>query len=674
MAKKWLELLSNNKTRALILLGIAILFVVIIAIIFSTRKSTPLKTEQSRTTKIPQITAIPGGITSEKYQELQEADNRRLAEEAKKKGGSAVATIIGNKDSDLLAKKESFGIEGEFLKAGDCKCPEPSTKPIKPACPKDFEVALKSIENNKEAAKKMLRECPAMAKLLAAKNPEMFKQLLLEDPELAKLIAETNPELIKALMEADPEFARQLARTNPDLVKKLMLDDPDFADKMTKANPEMVKDLMRGDPEFSKRLAQNNPALVKQLMLDDPEFAKLMAKTNPDMIKELMKGDPAFAKQLAKNNPTLVKELMKNDPAFADLMAQQNTDMVKQLMLDDPEFSKAMARNNPDMMTTLMDNDPAFAKSLLQKVPDLNTIIESSRKKIPFLTDKQRLQALEDAKRKQQAEQTQRARQTQLTELQQKQLATLITNMEAQSKTAFDAWATITPQAFIQGDKKDSKDEAGSGASAGGNGAKGGGKGGAETGKVLIKAGTILFAVLDTAINTDEPGPIMATIVQEGEYQGAKIIGSTQLSTQPGNDRAEKVTLNFTTMSAPNSPKSLPIQAVAIDTDTARTALASDVDHHYLLRYGTLFASSFMNGYSKVITSAGTVQTNSGTGATTTTTPPLTGRKEIFAALGEVGKKFGDATSTFFGTPNTITVNAGTGIGLLILSDVTAAQ
>ncbi|HQY22475.1 MAG TPA: TrbI/VirB10 family protein, partial [Gammaproteobacteria bacterium] len=287
--------------------------------------------------------------------------------------------------------------------------------------------------------------------------------------------------------------------------------------------------------------------------------------------------------------------------------------------------------------------------------------------KLPFLNDKQRLQALEDTRRKQQEEQKKRAKQTQLSEVQQKQLAALMTSMEAQSKKAFDDWAAITPQAFVQGDKKDTKDDTGSTARSTG----GDGKGGNATGTVLIKAGTILFAVLDTAVNTDEPGPVMATIVQ-GEFQGAKIIGTTQMSSQPGSDRPEKVTLNFATMSTPSLPKSLPIQGVAIDTDTARTALASDVDHHYLLRYGTLFASSFMNGYAKVITSGGTVQTNSGTGATSTTTPKLSGRKEVFAALGEVGKKFGDATSTYFSTPNTITVNAGTGIGLLILADVTA--
>ncbi|HXH55104.1 MAG TPA: TrbI/VirB10 family protein [Gammaproteobacteria bacterium] len=671
MAKKWLDKLNSNKNRTLILLLSIVLFVIIVAVIFLTGKPNPLKTDESRTTKIPQITAIPGGATSEKYQELQEADNRRIAEQAKKKGGSAVATIIGNRDNDLLSKKESFGIEGEFLKAGECKCPAPTTPSVKPACPPDLELALKSIINNKEAAKKMLMQCPAMAKLLAERNPEMFKQLMLENPELAKMIGDTYPEVIKKLMESDPAFAAQLAKTNPDLVKNMMMNDPDFAGIMAKTNPDMVKDLSRGDPEFSKKLAQNNPAFVKKMMLNDPEFAKLMAKSNPTMIKELMKGDPEFARALAKNNATLVKELMKNDAAFADLMGQQNPEMVKKLMLDDLEFAKIMARNNPDMVATLMENDPAFAKELLQKIPDLNTILDSSRKKLPFLTDKQRLQALEETRRKQQEEQKKRVKQTQLSEMQQKQLAALMASMEAQSKKALDDWIAITPQAFVQGDKKASEDASGGSTAAGG--AKGGGKGESTTGKVLIKAGTILFAVLDTAVNTDEPGPVMATIVQ-GEFQGAKIIGTTQMSSQPGNDRPEKVTLNFATMSTPNLPKSLPIQGVAIDTDTARTALASEVDHHYLLRYGTLFASSFMNGYAKVITSSGTVQTNSGTGASTTTTPQISGRKEVFAALGEVGKKFGDATSTYFTRPNTITVNAGTGIGLLILSDVTASQ
>jgi len=42
----------------------------------------------------------------------------------------------------------------------------------------------------------------------------------------------------------------------------------------------------------------------------------------------------------------------------------------------------------------------------------------------------------------------------------------------------------------------------------------------------FARAGDVSYAVLDTAVNTDEPGPITATIVQ-GELKGTKILGKT---------------------------------------------------------------------------------------------------------------------------------------------------
>ncbi len=673
MAKKLFDRLGNSKTRTLMLLGGVIVLVVVVIVIMSNRKPDPLKTEQSRASKIPQISAIPGNVTSEKYQELQQEDNRRRAEEAKTTGGSAVATIIGTKDKDALSKKESFGIEGEFLK-GDCKCPKEEKKQCEGAeynkeesgklisqieatptdslkiiqqnpclskalCAQNPDLAYKVIENNKELAKIMLNDCPELAKQLAEKNPALFKQLMLENPDLAKKISEKYPEIIKKLMTDDPDFAKKMAKVNPDIVKTLMKNDPDFANEMGKQNPEMVKDLMKSDPKFAKIMAKNNPGMVKQMMLDDPEFAKAMAAANPDMIKELMKNDPEFARKLAEKNPTLVKELMKNDPAFAALMEKMNPDMVKKLMADDPEFARAME------------------------------LMKANQKNLPG-NDQQKAQSIDEYRKKQKDDQAQRARQVQLNEQQQKQIAALMTSMESQSKTALTTWAEVSAQQFVASDRKDDKSKD---AAAGGSGSgSSGGSSGAAAGPVLIKAGSILFAVLDTAINTDEPGPVMATIIQ-GKYKGAKVLGDVQTASSGSGSggRPEKVVISFSTLSTNTDDKSITIKGVAIDPDTARTALASDVDHHYLLRYGTMFASSFLNGYAKVITAQGTVQTNSGSGSSTTTTPPLSGRQQIFAALGEVGKKFSDATSTYFSTPNTITVNSGTGFGLLILTDVT---
>lgn len=182
--------------------------------------------------------------------------------------------------------------------------------------------------------------------------------------------------------------------------------------------------------------------------------------------------------------------------------------------------------------------------------------------------------------------------------------------------------------------------------------------------RTVIKAGTVLFGVLDTAINTDEPGPILATIVH-GKLKGAKLVGKITHEA-----RQEKALLTFETLSLPTHTSSIGVSIVAIDPDTARTALASDVDKHYLMRYGSLFASSFLEGYAKALSEQGTTTTVSPlTGATTQTRPELSGKEEFMVALGEVGKRWGQQMRPIFNRPYTVTINQGTGLGLLFVSD-----
>lgn len=186
--------------------------------------------------------------------------------------------------------------------------------------------------------------------------------------------------------------------------------------------------------------------------------------------------------------------------------------------------------------------------------------------------------------------------------------------------------------------------------------------------KQVIKAGTVLYAVLDTAVNTDEKGPILATIVS-GKLQGSRVIGAFTHA-----DYQESIIMQFSTLSMPKRTNSMAIQAVAIDPDTARTALATDVDHHYFLRYGSLFASSFISGYGKAITQQGTTTTSPLTGTTTTTTPPLDNKEKFLAALGEVGTAWSQQIKPIFNTPYTVYVDQGTGIGLLFLSDAEVTE
>jgi hypothetical protein len=117
----------------------------------------------------------------------------------------------------------------------------------------------------------------------------------------------------------------------------------------------------------------------------------------------------------------------------------------------------------------------------------------------------------------------------------------------------------------------------------------------------------------------------------------------------------------------------LGINAVAIDPDTARTALASNVDSHYLLRYGSLMGSAFLEGLGEATMQSGSTFSNNFVGYSTSTAV-LSGGQKTIVALGQVGQKLSNATAGFFNTPPTVTVNAGEGIGILFMADATLAN
>jgi YD repeat-containing protein len=179
-----------------------------------------------------------------------------------------------------------------------------------------------------------------------------------------------------------------------------------------------------------------------------------------------------------------------------------------------------------------------------------------------------------------------------------------------------------------------------------------------------VKAGTIMYAVLLTAVNSDEPGPILAEIVQ-GKFKGARLIGTL-------SNQGKKVLLAFNTLTLPKLSQSIAINTVAIDESTARTALSSYTNNHYWLRYGTLFASAFIQGYGQSFLAsnanyAGAIVINPSTKA-----PDLKPRDRIFVGLGQVGVQYASVLGSIFSTPPTVHVYSGTPMGILFLSDLAA--
>jgi len=243
--------------------------------------------------------------------------------------------------------------------------------------------------------------------------------------------------------------------------------------------------------------------------------------------------------------------------------------------------------------------------------------------------------------------------------------------MVSAANQMMQAWKTIQNQQYLGGtEKEDDKTKA---ATLGPDGlplpgSKGFGPESQANGTPIVRMGDVLFAVIDTSINTDEPGPILATIVS-GPLKGGKLIGTFNL---PSN--ADKMVISFNSLSMPGAPRTMSISAFAIDPNTARTALSSETDHHYLMRYGSLFASTFLEGFGNAFQSADTTITVGGTGGVTNTTVQNgIGRSALENAvigLATVGKAWGQVAQQNMSRPTTVQVYSGTAIGVLFTQDL----
>lgn len=249
----------------------------------------------------------------------------------------------------------------------------------------------------------------------------------------------------------------------------------------------------------------------------------------------------------------------------------------------------------------------------------------------------------------------------------QQQIQKRLTKMQGEAVKSIAAWKSPVTQSYNAGnpppEDKDKDNDKG-GAS---------GSGGTtpdikdEMGNVIhrVKAGDIIYAVLDTTINSDESAPILATITH-GPLKGGKLIGTM---TKPPN--AKSVLVTFNTLSLKQLDHSIPLTAYAIDQNTARTALASRVDNHFLLKYGSIIATSFLDGFGQAFLQQGTSISTAGGGATTTVT--VGSRKASEAALiglGKLGQKLGQAVTPLQNKPPTVYVYSGTPVGVFFTADM----
>jgi len=232
--------------------------------------------------------------------------------------------------------------------------------------------------------------------------------------------------------------------------------------------------------------------------------------------------------------------------------------------------------------------------------------------------------------------------------------------MNSEATKLLSGWAKPSNITLVQGEENTSS----AAAAASVNGAhattaKGmtGATGANASGKV-IKAGNVMFGVLTIGLNTDEKSPIMARIIS-GQLKGSTLMGSfTRENT--------KVMIKFDRLNMPGQKSTISIDLVAIDPSTARTVVAGHVNHHYLLKYGSLFASGFLGSLGQALTNSNSFciggvcfQQHSG----------FSTAQQVMIGLGGVGTQIGNKIGTKENTAPTVSIPAGTSIGLLLMND-----
>lgn len=180
-------------------------------------------------------------------------------------------------------------------------------------------------------------------------------------------------------------------------------------------------------------------------------------------------------------------------------------------------------------------------------------------------------------------------------------------------------------------------------------------------GPAFVRAGSVVPAVMLTAINSDEPGPVLAQIVT-GPLKGARLIGQMVSSDQ-------RVVVQFSSLSMPGASQTFSISSFAIDPDTSRTGLATDVNNHYFLRYGLGLAAAFISGYGEAVQNAGSTTTTNAFGGTTTIMGDMTHKQIAESAFGKVGQKLGSELDKETNRAPTVTVASGTSVGVLFMAD-----
>lgn len=181
---------------------------------------------------------------------------------------------------------------------------------------------------------------------------------------------------------------------------------------------------------------------------------------------------------------------------------------------------------------------------------------------------------------------------------------------------------------------------------------------------IMAQTGSMLYAILDLEANSDSSPFVQATVVG-GPYDGAKLQGGfTPLG--------EALEITFQTLVYDGT---YAIDAIAVNPDQPKVGLATEVNKHYLSRFGGLFAAAALRGAGEEVKRSGSTTVVNLNGGTAIDSRERAGGREIgFSALGEVGLEAANVLRDGINRPPTIKVAAGTPVGVIFRQDWTVSN
>lgn len=178
---------------------------------------------------------------------------------------------------------------------------------------------------------------------------------------------------------------------------------------------------------------------------------------------------------------------------------------------------------------------------------------------------------------------------------------------------------------------------------------------------VLYPAGRIAYAQILTEANSDVPGPVLAQIAS-GPLSGSRVLGTF-------SKQKELLTIKFQTVIVDGV--SIDIDAVAVDPKTTLPALATDVDHHYLMRVALPMAAAFVEGLASAISTSGLTTVTVEGDTVAEETEDTSTEQDVASGIEEAGQKLREILDeTADEIEVTVRVEAGTPVGILFLEPV----